>query len=346
MTQITIKQVAEEAGVSISSVSNILSGAGRYSYRAETEQRVRAAAQRLSYRGNAAARALRQQKTRLVGVAVDARFLHLSLLISAIYDALLIKDYKPILMEARQLSDIDSSPSFPSPDMLAGLISVDLRLENESEASYEMLGQNLPIIATYPVNSKRIHCVTTDRARAVEMAVEHLVALGHERIAFAQPETPNSPTSRMKARGWEQALHRFNLEEKVCPTLTTPSFDIGAERGADAARQLMTLKPKPTALFCGSDYMALGAMNELKKHGWKIPDDISIVGYDGREAGEYSEPALTTLRSQRALLARSAVEQLATIVEGVGVGQTKPIQQLVEPQLLVRGSTRQCNTSC
>lgn len=194
MPTITIRDVAAAAGVAESSVSRILSGADGYSYSEETQTRVREAAERLGYKANAAARILKQQKKNLVGLAVRLTVHpYLNRLIIAVRDEVLRRGYEPVLVEPAQLLATQNQALFPSPELLAGILSLDLSIGQQGSEPFQRMSREIPMVALYPVDSDEIDWVYTDGALGVELAVEHLVELGHRRIAMS--EIADSPTT-------------------------------------------------------------------------------------------------------------------------------------------------------
>lgn len=339
MANVTIRDVAQAAGVSIATVSDVLRPESRFSYRAETIAQVHAAVARLGYRPHGAARLLRQQNSRLIGVAIDVYALSLSPLTRAVYEEIERRHYEPMLLEARQFKGRSGSAAFPSPAMLAGLLSVDLVMEGDVPLFYGELRQHLPVIALYPIRSRSIDCITTDRAGGIEMAVDHLVALGHRRIVLAQQPAPGVPTIEAKRRGWLRAVKKHRLSGKEAREVAIPSGPV-----RDVARAFAsvfpTLRPRPTAVICGGDMVAVGILSELGNAGVPVPAELSIMAFGDSHFCAYTQPPLTTVAEPHHAIARAAVERLLEIIENPGdTAVLRPRLQVLPPELRVRQST-------
>jgi DNA-binding LacI/PurR family transcriptional regulator len=340
MPNVTIRDVARAAGVSIATVSDVLRPQSRFRYRAETVAQVQEAVARLGYRAHSAARLLRQQQTKLVGIAIDVHSFSLSPLVRAVYEALERRSYEPLLLEARQLMPRSGPLPFPSPEILAGLLSIDLVLEGQPPVFYEELRRQLPLVALYPIRSKGIDCVTTDRALAIEMAVAHLAELGHRRVAFAQHYSPGVPTFETKRRGWMRGIKKQGFKESDIHEMRLPHSVSVQQVTATLAAQLPTLRPRPTALICSGEGMALGTMSELSKAGWILPDQLSVVSFGSSQYGEFSRPALTVLEEPYAEIAQTAVARLIELIESPREEAIlRPRHQLLKPRLVARQST-------
>lgn len=340
MPSVTIRDVARAAGVSIATVSDILRPQSRFTYRAETVAQVQEAVARLGYRAHSAARLLRQQRTKLVGVAMNVHSFALSPLVRVVYQELERFGYEPLLLEARQLMPESGRLAFPSPEILAGLLSVDLVLEGTLPTFYEELRQRLPLAALYPVRPKSIDCVTTDRVLAMEMAVAHLTSLGHRHIAFAQQYKQGVPTLEDKRRGWKRGVKKCGLSESVVHELRLPREVPWPEVVPLLATMLPTLKPRPTALICSGEAMAIGIMSKLSQAGWSLPSQLSVMCYGSSDFGQFSQPSLTSLEEPYDEIARKAVARLVELIETPQDEATLlPRHQLLAPRLIERQST-------
>ena len=172
--------------------------------------------------------------------------------------------------------------------------------------------------------------VSTDDAAAIDASVDHLVALGHRRIGLAIGPDRFVPTRR-KVAAFAAALARHGLDDgevHVSSSLYT------AEGGQAAATDL--LDSGHTAIVCGSDLMALGAVRAVRSNGLRVPQDVSVLGYDDSPLVAFADPPLTTIRQPVEAICRAAVEALLAEMRG-----EKPtrVEQLFAPELVVRGST-------
>lgn len=340
MPSLTIRDVAREAGVSISSVSRILRGESQYRYHEDTERRVREAAERLGYQAHAAARLLRQQETKLIGLAVHVTVRpHFNHLVVAVHDELIAHGYAPMLFEPNQLLPAHSHAPFPSLAMLAGIVSIDMTMPQSVPNFHETLASRLPTVALYPVPDDSVDFVFTDLAAGVEMAVEHLVELGHRRIAFTTNFDGPHPSPHLKTSGWKRATARHELVQPENYFIRLDQYGAIPDMAEEIAQRFLQLSPRPTALVCPSDEVAMCVINQLMSRGVQVPRDVSVVGFDGIEVGAYTCPALTTIVQPVDAVAGKAVERLMQVIRGNnGVGRP-PLREYVKPQLCVRAST-------
>jgi LacI family repressor for deo operon, udp, cdd, tsx, nupC, and nupG len=174
--------------------------------------------------------------------------------------------------------------------------------------------------------------VHIDNLTAAFEAVHYLLKLGHQRIAcIAGPK--HMPLCQYRSQGYVQALRRngLSVESKL-----TIHGDFSYESGAQAVTELMSLPVPPTAIFCHNDVMAIGAMFQAKKMGLRIPQDLSVVGFDDIKASQYTDPPLTTVAQPRFQLGRQAMLLLLEQLQG------NPVQNgslLLDSELVVREST-------
>lgn len=338
MSGVTIRKVAEEAQVSVSSVSRILRGVANYSYDLETQNRVRETANRLGYQANAAARLLRTQKKTLIGVVTRLSVLpYANQLLLAVRNELREQGYEPVLLEPSQLSPSFESPTYPSLEMLAGIISLYVPPGNETAELYGNIAARLPVVMLYPAALTQYEWIYMNMAGCIELAAKHLSELGHRCIAFARVNDKVHLSHRLKAEGWEKARLDFNLDTNPDFTIDTDVNSSIVEMATQVTNQLLAMPHKPTALICGSDELALCVLGQLATHGWKLPQQLSVVGVDGIKFGAYSYPPLTTVVKPSQEIARVGVERLMGRIKDPSL--PAPKRELISPTLLVRSST-------
>jgi LacI family transcriptional regulator len=338
MCAVTIRKVAEEAGVSVSSVSRILRGVANYSYDLETQNRVRETASRLGYQANAAASLLRSQKKILVGVVTRLSvFPYENQLLLAVRDELRAQGYEPVLLEPSQLSPSSESPTFPSLEMLAGIISLYVPVGEETAKLYENMVKRLPIVTLYPAALPQYEWIYMDMAGCIELAAKHLIDLGHHSIAFARITDKTHLSHYLKAEGWAKVRQDFKLDSAPDFTIDIDVNNSIVEMATHITNRLTIMPRKPTALICGSDELALCVLGQLATQQWKLPEQLSVVGVDGIEFGSYSYPPLTTVVKPSQEIARVGVERLMRRIKDPAL--PAPQRELISPSLLVRGST-------
>jgi LacI family transcriptional regulator, repressor for deo operon, udp, cdd, tsx, nupC, and nupG len=170
--------------------------------------------------------------------------------------------------------------------------------------------------------------LSTDDALASELAVAHLWELGHRRIALAAGHSGNIPSDRRIA-GFREALRRRGVEQ---PVVIHQEYSV--EGGASAASRL--LEDGVTGIVAASDEMAFGVLQQAGRRGLRVPEDVSVIGYDDAHPLEFIDPPLTTLRQPIDRLAQAAVSILQRLVQGRSV---EAVELLYDPELVVRAST-------
>ena len=301
----TIKHVAARAGVSYTTVSHVLNGTRRVS--AVTRQRVEAAAAELAYAPSAVARALKNSRTRMVGVLVpnitNPFFAELT---RGIEDCCQRADYGVFLCNS------DDAPERQA-RYLQTLVErrVDGLLLAAPAGEPEALVQRLaaahaPIVVIdreLPGLAARL--VRVDHRGGARLAVEHLLSLGHRRIACLSG--PSSfAVSRLRAAGWRDGLEAAGLQPD--PQLLLEG-DFDAAVGHALARQLLA-RGDVTAIVAGNDLMAIGALRAAAELGLAVPQAVSIVGFDSIDLGAYTYPPLTTVGHRIAAIGEAAASLL------------------------------------
>jgi DNA-binding LacI/PurR family transcriptional regulator len=286
-----IEEVARRAGVSTATVSRALSGRGQVS--AAARARVQAAADSLGYVVSAAASSLASGRTRNVGVLVpflDRWFF--GTVLSGLSSGLMRHGYDLTLyaVNADAAERRAVFETFVRRRRVDGVIAISLKLgDDETERLLEL---GIPVIAVGGPNP-HLTTLTVDDHAIGRTAAEHLLGLGHRRIGHvgAAPEYDvefRIPTQRRQ--GFEAAL--TDAGAPVAADLFAPS-DFTIAGGAHAAARLLALPDRPTALFAASDEMAIGAILAAREAGLRVPEDLSVIGVDGHELGEFF--GLTTI---------------------------------------------------
>jgi DNA-binding LacI/PurR family transcriptional regulator len=183
------------------------------------------------------------------------------------------------------------------------------------------------------LNTLDVPSIGVDERAAGELATAHLLELGHERIGFVAGPEHYLP-SQLKAAGRETALRSAGLGGGPGELVAHAPF--GVEGGRRALRELLERPERPTAVICSSDVMAVGALHEARRQGLDVPADLSIVGFDGIDATQWTEPELTTIEQPIGQIAYTAVEALRSLI----ADPDRPVpNSYFRPVLRVRGST-------
>ena len=283
---VSIDEVARLAGVSTATVSRALSGRGHVSE--PTRARVESAAAALGYVVSSSASSLASGRTRNVGVLVpflDRWFF--STVLSGVATALMRRGFDITLYnltdDAAQRREVFET--FLRRQRVDGVIAISIELDEHETSRLLQLGR--PVIAIGGPNPQ-LSTLTVDDVAVARLATEHLLSLGHREIAHigASPEFDvdfHIPTHRRQ--GFEQAMADAGVPAR--PALFEPA-DFTIEGGFRAAKQLLG-RPgaRPTAIFAASDEMAIGALLAARELGFRVPEDLSLVGIDGHELGEF-----------------------------------------------------------
>ncbi len=330
MRRASIKDIARLANVSHSTVSRALSGSSLVS--AETAARIRRIAEDSGYRPSAAARSLVTSRTATVGVVVTSiADPFAGEVVLGIEDAANDHDYSVILANsnAQPEREVKVVRAFEE-RRVDGIIVTSSRVG----AIYaEMLSQaRVPIVLLNNQHpSEFMHSVTIDNLAASFQAVHHLISLGHRRIAYIGDRFGcQSDTDRFG--GYRSALDQAYLPFQ--PVYVTHGNG-RSDAAMSAMEGLLALPSPPTAVFCYNDMTALGAMTAIAARRLKVPDDVSVVGFDDVFVAQYSSPPLTTVRQPMREMGRLALETLIKLVAGAG-----PQPNIKMPgELIVRQST-------
>ena len=304
--RVTIKDVAAATGLSPAAVSYALRG---LQTSAETQERVRRAADDLGYTGNAVARALARGRTGLVGVlAGSLEDLGEQRFVEALGRQLGTHELQMMLADAQGDPEREGAIARQLADQLVdGLVVSAL---NPADPVWEEIGDALPVVTVGDaLSGTTVGEVLFDNRAGVTMVLEHLHALGHRRVAVLTPSRPSTP-DRPAERVVGEACRALGLEATVVNT--RHSIDDAAE----AASGLLRSEPRPTAVFCLSDSIACGVYAAAAAHGLAIPGELSVAGYDGHPIARAVTPQLTTVEWGMTDVATAAAGMLADALGG------------------------------
>lgn len=333
----TLESVARQARVSRQTVSNALHRPQVLS--PDTLTRVQRAIDQLGYRPNRNAQSLRTGESRLIGLRVDPvhtpsggvldRFLH------ALAEGSRIHGYQLLVF----------APAAPDDDLsgyrdLLSTMTVDafvLTQTHHDDPRLAFLAERGTPVVSFgrPWGAEDDHhWVDVDGAAGTELAVDHLVRLGHRRIGFlGWPR--GSDVGDDRREGWARALRRHGLEPG--PSATARE-DLAQAR--TRAGDLLEGAQRPTALVCASDVLAIGALHTLQRMGLRAGADIAVTGFDDSPAASLLDPALTSVAQPLEQVAAEVVRVLGTLLPGrPAPAPTSPSGVLVDPRLVVRDST-------
>ncbi|TQM06365.1 LacI family DNA-binding transcriptional regulator [Pseudonocardia kunmingensis] len=320
-----LEDVAAEAGVSTASVSLVLRDVPGPS--AQTRERVLAAAARLGYRADRTASMLARRRTRLLGVPVMLR---------DAFRAELAEEVQ-LAADARGYAVALGAVTAASGEERVVDTLVDMRCEavlllapEHPVAALSALGSRVPaVVVGRHVRPVGFDVVRVDDEAGVAEVVEHLVGLGHRRIVHVDGGSAAMATDRRA--GFDAALRRHGLGAGG----VLPGGYVEAA-GAAAARELLAGPELPTAVFAANDRCAIGLLDVFLRAGVRVPQDVSVVGYDDGELARLAHVDLTTVSQEAPEQAGRAV---AAAVERLDGGRTEPVEVVLTPRLVVRGTT-------
>jgi LacI family transcriptional regulator len=327
---ITMQDVAREAGLSLPTVSRVLSGSD-YPIQAETRRRVLDAATRLGYRPNLAARGLRTRRTNSIGIVVDdIMSAFVPPIVRGIQDRLDEADFSGLLVNVdwnpdREYAAIDGLLSRSVDGILFVEYSHHMR-EDLLRQSGKPFGFVHRLFGAPVANS-----MVPDDAYGAALAVEHLLALGHRRIALISGPA-GWHNARERVNGYMNSLQRNQI---VYDPDLVEYGDWEVESGYTAAVSLLKQPAPPSAIFAANDLMALGAIYAARDKGIEVPTGLAVVGYDNRDFARILRPSLTTVTMPVYEMGRRAAAALLRQIE-TGVSESPEVK--VRGELLVRES--------
>jgi DNA-binding LacI/PurR family transcriptional regulator len=326
---ITLKAVADHLGLTPGTVSAVLNNApSSRSIPPHTKNRIHAAAKLLNYRPNYFARSLRQKRTYTIGVITEEiGDSYGSLVISGVEEFLREKEYFFLTVVHRHDPELlDRYSRLLLQRGVEGFITVDTNLRE---------GLSLPTVAV--AGHRRLAGVTNvmlDHERAAFLALNHLASLGHRRIAFMQGN-PLSADSKDRWQAISEAAPVLGIQIDPELTIQISIEDPSPQLGYPFAKQLLARGRPFTALFAYNDHSALGAIRAFQEHGLRVPQDISVMGFDDIPGADLYTPALTTIRQPLREMGRVAAQTLLRAIQG----EKHPPEIAIEPLLVVREST-------
>jgi LacI family transcriptional regulator len=327
---VTLKAVAEYVGLTPGTVSAVLNNsAAARSIPEHTRKRILEAARVLNYRPNFLARSLRVQRTYTVGVIAEE--------IGDAYGGLVVSGIEAYLREnefffltVAHRHDPKLLRTYSSMLMargVEGLITIDTSIDAKPE---------LPMVAVAGHQTvENVTNIVIDHHRAAELALAHLKELGHERIAFLRGQS-NSADSATRWEAIQEVAPEFGIQIRPELVLQLEGLDSTPELGYPSGKALLAKNIPFTALFAYNDISAIGCIRAFQEAGLRVPEDISVVGFDDVSLASFSIPPLTTVRQPLVKMGRMAAETLVDRIEK----RASFLQDIrVEPELVHRRST-------
>jgi LacI family transcriptional regulator len=327
----TIYDVARLAGVSTATVSRALNGTAQIA--PATRTAIDQAVEQLGYRPNTIARSLVTRSTQTIAFLLpDITNPFYASLVSGIQQITLERDHTMLLCTTE--GDPEREEQYLNllrSKQVDGALVDGLVLPPDRIARF--VEDGFPIVCLdRDIDSPSVPLVQVDNRLGARMATEHLLSLGHVRIAHVAG-AEGLRISEQRVAGYRDGLAQAGVAWD--PRLVVAgSFTEGG--GYDAMRTLLESGAEPTAVFAANDLSAIGAINAILESGWRVPMDVSVVGFDDLRLSAFTSPPLTTIHQPGEEIARRATEILVDLIRGRTVHQ---LQYLIEPRLVVRSST-------
>lgn len=311
---ITINEVAEEAGVSITTVSRVLNN--NYPVKKETRERVEKAVEKLHYVPNVIARGLIMKKTSVIGVVVPGLTnLFFPTIVEAIDNVTKNKGYTISLnntsgdpkLERKLVNKIISM-------QVDGIIVIDPAPENLDNKFYDNASLKLPVIVVNGNSSRdNLNYISYNEEIGATEAFEHLIHLGHKKIAFLRGES--SFSYDIKEKVYLNIIEKHMLNYKKIIRVKHGNTIEGAVEADERFKEIFQSSETPTAVFACNDVMAVGVMGACGDMGLKIPQDVSVIGSDNTLLSKISYPKLTTIDLKMDAVGKKAAEEMLNMIE-------------------------------
>ncbi len=338
--RISIKDVAKAAGVSHSTVSRALSDNPVIAQ--ATRSRIHRIAQKMGYAPNAIARGLVTRRTQAIGVIVTT--------IEDPFAAEVVRGIEEVAADHHYRVFLGTSHNDPVREVnfvralrewrVAGVIVASSRVGALYQSLLKEIGAPIVLINNQKAQKARstprgsksevIHSVAVDDRNGGALATRHLIDLGHRVIAYLGGPRDHA-ASRSRLAGYRRALRQAGIAYDPSRVL----FGSGRADAGELALEFFARSPAPTAIFCYNDMTAIGALSALKRRGLRVPDDVSLVGFDDIPFARYVDPPLTTIHQPKDEMGRLAMRMLLDLVDG------NPVANVTVPgKLIERASTR------
>ncbi|MEU8818360.1 LacI family DNA-binding transcriptional regulator [Actinoplanes sp. NPDC048796] len=319
-----LADVAARVGVSPASVSLVLRGAPGPS--AETRERVLAAAAELGYRADRTASLLARRRRHLLGVMLDVRNPFHAELVEELHVEADSAGYEMVLSTLTRTRDEDSAIETLLDFRCEALILLGTDLSTDS---LDRLAAQVPcVVVGRMAPDAPVDVVRPADDAGADAALNHLIGLGHSRIAFV--DGGSGVVAEARRRGYRRAMRRAKLPARVLPG------DHTEEGGVRAGKALVASADRPTAVFASNDRLAVGVMDALLRAGVDVPSEISVVGYDDSSLARLAHIDLTSVNQDAPAQARGAVRAAVSRLDG---GRTRCSELVLAPRLVVRGTT-------
>ena len=329
----TIKDIAKEAGYSVGTVSRVLNGSENVSEAAKTA--VMAVVERHQFQPNNNARLLKQQSSQGIAIIIKGTQNMLFAALLEQLQALIEKHGYASMMFYIEEDDneVQVACQICQERRPLGILFLGTNREYFRESFHRITVPCVMVTSSAEgLEADNLSWITTNDKEAAKVAVEHLFLLGHKNIGMLGGNVEKSYTSLCRFMGAKEAFEEHGAAFDEERQYVSAYFSISA--GYHAMEKLLEKMPEVTAVFAMADVMAIGAIRAIHDRGMRVPEDISVIGFDGIDIGRYMMPRLTTIRQHREAIANRSVEVLLGCIEG----QMKKVHE-VEAFHLVPGES-------
>ena len=324
---VTIKDIAQRAGVSYSTVSRALNGIG--SENGERRKRILKIAKEMGYVPNQAAIHLKLSRSYVIGLyfstisKMTSPFV-LHDVLSGVYS--IVGSKYNIVVKGIDMHE----PGTLNPSYYDGIIVLSQRTEDRAFMD-EVLEKKIPMVVICRKVDIDAPNVTTDETKAMEKAMDYLIENGHRNICVIEG-APNLDSTRLRHIGWQNSARKHGLDPSAIPTVSGTYRYASGYQGAK-----LLLEYHPTALLCFNDEMACGAREAIAEEGLKVPEDVSLIGFDNWDMSGYNSMKLTTVERSMSEIAKEGTRVLLRRIED---GVEDNSRTVLENRLIVRDTVR------
>ena len=307
--------VAQLAGVSRTTVSFVVNNTPGKNIPEATRRRVLAAAAEVGYSPNEAARTLALSRRRSIGLLIcHSQFVYTDAFIMRVVEGMSLAVNRARLQLVIQPITLDEARYAEIAERLGldGLILINAH-DNDAGIA-EIVHRRIPVVAMDYLPDVSIDQVYVDGRAAAQIAVDHLIELGHRQIAMITHADPVYAAARQRIAGYRDSLERAGIsfrDDYLC------TGDFSERSGYRGMQALLKLEERPTAVFAGNDVIAYGALDAIHEDGLEVPHDISLIGYDDDYLSRFVNPPLTTVALPATGMGSTAVTMLLARIDGV-----------------------------
>jgi DNA-binding LacI/PurR family transcriptional regulator len=321
----TLRDVAEEAGVSYQTVSRVINNNENVS--GKTRSRVLKAIEKLDFRVNRAAQIMQTERSHTIEVVLF--YAGFNLFLYEMARSAQRAGYHFVISAITE-DEFESTLEGAASRFIDGLVIVPMMPMAESFSELEKLCNGIPFVQVGARMGSDVPAVMYDQAQGSRAAVEHLISLGHRKIAEI-----SGPLANHDGADRHETYLKVLRENALGKGLSIEG-DFSIDSGYHSMKQLLESGGDFSAVFMGNDSMAFGAHSALREAGLRVPEDISIVSFDDVPEAAHFVPKLTTVRQDFQALGRLTIEYLLSMIENP---ETEIYQRVLQPQLMIREST-------